>query len=139
MQFRFEGLEIWQRAAELARQPCDIADRIRQQRRYRFAEQLYGAALSMPNNIAEGSGSTSPAEFALYLNFARRSLFENASMISMFATRGLATPSERDALLPELAKLSPMITAFARTLKQGSESEEHGARDMGQFRQRKGR
>ncbi|HEY3391237.1 MAG TPA: four helix bundle protein [Lacipirellulaceae bacterium] len=118
MLFRFEGLEIWKRAAVLANKLCNIADRMHEQRRFKFAQQLYSAALSMPNNIAEGSGSTSQAEFAHFLNIARRSIFENASMLIVFAKRGLTTDAEREVLLPELEELSRMVTAFSRSLNR---------------------
>ena len=50
--FRFEGLEIWRRAIEIADSLLDIEDELEAQKLFRFAEQLRGAALSVPNNIA---------------------------------------------------------------------------------------
>lgn len=123
MAFRFEELEIWQRAARVSHQLCDIADRLTDRHLYRFAEQLRGSALSAPNNIAEGSGSTSPREFIQFLNIARRSTFENASMLVLFAQRGLVSNGELQALLPELDELSRMIIAFARTVSSRSETK----------------
>jgi lipopolysaccharide transport system permease protein len=114
--FRFEQLEIWQRAASIANKLSDIADRLQERRLYRFAEQLRAAALSTPNNIAEGSGSTSAREFVHFLNIARRSAFENASMLVIFAQRGLVSADELNSLLPEMDELCRMITAFARTV-----------------------
>jgi hypothetical protein len=73
--FRFEDLDVWQRAADLAVELGLVADDFERQRRYRFAEQLRSAALSISNNIAEGSGSSSRKEFRQFLNFARRSAF----------------------------------------------------------------
>ena len=116
MAFRFENLEIWQHAAEMAMPLCDIADRLELRKLFRFAEQLRGAALSMSNNIAEGSGSTSNREFKHFLNIARRSTFENASMLLVLQRRGVVTPAETEALLPELDRLCRMITAFSRSL-----------------------
>ena len=69
--FRFEDLEIWQRARDLAVQFHQLAATLERRKLYRYAEQLRGAGLSMPNNIAEGSGSLHAAEFKQYLNFAR--------------------------------------------------------------------
>jgi len=58
-QFRFQDLEIWQRGAALSRPLFALADQLDERKRYRFAEQLRAATLSITNNIAEGSGSTS--------------------------------------------------------------------------------
>jgi four helix bundle protein len=55
--FRFEDLEIWELSLTIADELFDIADRLEKKRYYRWAEQLRGAGMSMPNNIAEGSGT----------------------------------------------------------------------------------
>ena len=56
--FRFENLKVWQRSVDVALPLFDVADDLERRKRYRFAEQLRGAALSISNNFAEGSGST---------------------------------------------------------------------------------
>ena len=114
--FRFEDLEIWQLAKNLAVQFHQLADRLDKKRLYRYAEQLRAAGLSLPNNVAEGSGSTHDTEFKQFLNIARRSLFEDASMLLVFETLGLVTASEVDALLADCDLLSRKITNFGRTL-----------------------
>lgn len=52
--FRFEDLEIWEIAIELADRLFDIADELERKKLYRFAGQLRGAGMSMSNNIAKG-------------------------------------------------------------------------------------
>jgi four helix bundle protein len=94
----------------------DVADRLEARKLFRFSEQLRGAALSAPNNIAEGSGSTSDKEFVNFLNIARRSTFESANMVLIFARRNFLEAAEKDTLLQALDELCRMITAFARTL-----------------------
>jgi four helix bundle protein len=79
VKFRFQDLEVWKRAIEIASKLFDIADELEQKRLYRFAEQLRGAGMSISNNIAEGSGADSKKDFARYLGFARKSVFENAA------------------------------------------------------------
>lgn len=76
IKFRFQGLKIWQLAIEIADQLFDIADDLENRKLFRFAEQLRGAGMSMSNNIAEGSGSSSKKEFVQFLNIARRATFE---------------------------------------------------------------
>ena len=116
VKFRFEDLEIWRMAIEVAELLFDIADELETKKFYRFAEQLRGAALSAPNNIAEGSGSASKREFVQFLNIARRSTFENANMLIVFERRNVITETRRDQLLERLDHLSRKITSFQRTL-----------------------
>ena len=87
--FRFEDLEIWQLAKELSKDLFDLADTLENKKLFRFAEQLRSSALSMPNNIAEGSGSSSKREFYQFFNIAKRSVFENANMLIIFYEKSL--------------------------------------------------
>ena len=117
-QFRFEELEIWRRAADLTGTLFSIADALEAQKKYRFAEQLRAAALSITNNIAEGSGSSSSVDFANFLNTARRSLFEVANMLMIFSREGLVDKARTVPMLNELEQQSRMLLAFIRTLRQ---------------------
>lgn len=117
VEFRFQNLEIWKRAIKVAQVLFDVADNLEEKHLYRFAEQLRGAALSIPNNIAEGSGSESDREFGQFLNFARRSIFEVTNMLFVFTDRGLIEREQQVALVHELEELSRMITGFRRSLK----------------------
>lgn len=116
--FRFEGLEVWQRSADVTLRLFVIADRLENEKKFRFAEQLRGASLSITNNIAEGSGSHSKAEFRQFLNIARRSLFECANMLLLFTRKALMTGESVQPILAELDEISRMITAFSRSLGQ---------------------
>lgn len=115
--FRFQDLEIWKKAVEIGDRLFDIADELEKRKLYRFAEQLRGAGLSISNNISEGSGSFSDKEFAQFLNIARRSTFENASMILVFERRSLISEKDKSILLDELGQECKMITGFIKRLK----------------------
>jgi four helix bundle protein len=115
--FRFQKLEIWKKAIEIGHKLLDVADVLEAKKLYRFAEQVRGASLSISNNIAEGSGSSSKKDFAHFLNIARRSAFENANMVIVFKERGLIGQNERDELLRDLDEICRMITGFSRNLK----------------------
>jgi len=112
--FRFEDLEIWQLARTLAAKFHKLADELDKRRLYRYAEQLRAAGLSLTNNNAEGSGSTQ--EFKQFLNIARRSLFEDASMLMVFESLGLFRSADIDGLLTDCDLLSRKITNFSKTL-----------------------
>ncbi|XZE20387.1 four helix bundle protein [Pirellulaceae bacterium SH449] len=116
MRFRFEQLEIWQAAADLALKLDDVADDLESKKKYRYAEQLRGAGISISNNIAEGSGSNSNPDFRRFLYFARKSVFECASMLLVWQRMSYVHVNVTDHLCDELELLSKRIVAFARTL-----------------------
>ncbi len=118
VKFRFQDLIIWQVAIQIADELFDIADELEQKKLYRFAEQLRGAGMSMSNNIAEGSGSSSKKEFVQFLNVARRSTFENANILILITKRGLITETILEKLLSQLDSLCRQITSFQKSLKQ---------------------
>lgn len=96
--FRFQDLDIWKLAIEIADKLFDIADKIERKKLFRFAEQLRGSAISMSNNIAEGSGSDSDKEFANFLNISKRSVFENANILIVLHRRCLVSKEELDLI-----------------------------------------
>jgi four helix bundle protein len=102
IKFRFQDLKIWQLAIQIANELFDIADSLDRKRLYRFAEQLRGAGMCTPNNIAEGSGSSSKKEFMQFLNVARRSTYENANILILLEKRGLVSPEYLGQLLDSL-------------------------------------
>jgi four helix bundle protein len=113
--FRFEDLEVWQLARDLTIQFHQLAAKLEQRKFYRYAEQLRAAGLSMPNNIAEGSASIHAAEFKQFLNIARRSLFESASMLLVFESMAIVSAEEITSLLSGCDQLSRMITNLIKS------------------------
>jgi len=117
VKFRFQDLKIWQLAIEIADALFDIADELERKKLFRFAEQLRGSGMSMSNNIAEGSGSSSKKEFKNFLNIARRSTFENANILILLGRRNLITSNLMNDNLKNLDKLCRQITNFIKSFK----------------------
>lgn len=133
-EFRFQNLAIWQRAAQLVILLDEVASGIDAKKKFRFAEQLRAAALSISNNIAEVSGSNSDKDFIKFLYIARKSAFECASMLMIFQQQGYLS-TDPEGLIAELEAVSRMIVAFARSIEAKSEerrarSEEQGAKSV---------
>ena len=77
-------------------------------------------ALTRPRNrgnSTEGSGSVSDADFANFLNTARRSVFEVANMLILLAREGYLKDADIAAVISELEEQSKMLLAFRRRLK----------------------
>jgi four helix bundle protein len=109
-------MKIWVHSIEIADDLLDIADDLENRHLFRFAEQLRSAAMSMSNNISEGSGSDSKREFNYFLNVARRSTFENANILILLNRRKLLCDEKLNSILDKLDKECRMITNFKKTL-----------------------
>lgn len=117
--FRFQDLEIWNEAIDIGNLLFDVADELEGKKLFRFAEQLRSAGLSISNNIAEGSGSSSKAEFRNFLNFAKRSTFENANILIVLNKRRLIDDNRLNNVLERLDLLCRKITGFQKALTRG--------------------
>jgi four helix bundle protein len=115
--FRFEELDIWKDAISISDILFDYADKAEEMRFFRFAEQLRAAAMSISNNIAEGSGSFSDKEFASFLNIARRSIFECANILHIYLRRRIINEEQKKLIYQQLVSLSKRITNFRKALK----------------------
>jgi len=116
VKFRFEDFDIWKQAVSISDELFSIASDLETIKKYRFSEQLNAATLSITNNIAEGSGSSSDKDFANFLNIARRSVFECANMVAIFERKGIVESNKKMELFDKLDHLSSMITNFRKRL-----------------------
>lgn len=117
VKFRFQDLAIWKKSIEISDVIFDISEELEKRHYYRWAEQLRAAGLSISNNIAEGSGSSSVREFIQFLNFARRSAFETANILFILHKRDIIDQKVFELLLDQTDYLSRQITKFQNSLK----------------------
>ena len=114
--FRFQDYVIWQKAIQINDDLLDKSDELEGKKLYRFAEQLRSASMSISNNIAEGSGSSSQKDFANFLNHAHRSIFEVVNILIILTRRQYLTDNKADELIIELEVLSKQIMSFKKSL-----------------------
>ena len=75
---RFEELRVWQDAHKMVKEIYSLTDTISD---WSFKDQIRRAAISVMNNIAEGSESGSDANFVKFLYIANGSCGEVRSML----------------------------------------------------------
>ena len=79
MSFRFEGLEIWQRAREFSAKIHEITIKFPRHEMYALADQMNPASGAVSLLIAEGSGLQTSALFSHRLGSAVGEIFEVVS------------------------------------------------------------
>jgi len=77
-------------------------------------DQLDRASMSIPLNIAEGSGKFSGADRARFLEIARGSALECAACLDVLVARNLATAEEIAAQKESLVQIVQMLVGLLK-------------------------
>ena len=115
--FRFESLDIWKLAIEYADKLYNIADSFPQREIYGLGSQLRRAAVSISNNIAEGSGANTNKDFSCFLDISIKSALETVNILFFALLRKYISETKQKELYEEAEKLIRKIRAFKKGLK----------------------
>jgi four helix bundle protein len=77
----YHELKIWQEGRKLVKTVYSKTANFPKEEMYGLTSQIRRAAISIPSNIAEGTGRTSDKEFQRFLDYAIGSLFEVETQI----------------------------------------------------------
>jgi len=113
----YRKLLVWQRSQQLADRVLDLAEAGDLRRQWYFRNQMCDAAMSVPANIAEGNGRSTPLDYASFLDRARGSLFELDTWLYTAAGRAWIPRDIHKELVTEIEELSAMILAMATKLR----------------------
>src|SRR5205085_8689703 len=72
----FKKLEVWQKSIQLSIKVYKFCQTLSKNDQFIFSSQLARSAISIPSNIAEGSGKDSLKDYRNYINIAIGSSFE---------------------------------------------------------------
>ncbi len=75
------------------------------------------AAMSVPANIAEGNGRSTPLDYASFLDRSRGSLFELDTWLYAAGGRGWLPKDLQESFEDEIEQLSAMLLRMASTLR----------------------
>ncbi len=76
MKHNFRDLGIWKDSFAIVKDIYDLCIQLPSEEKYGLKSQIQRCAISIPSNIAEGSGRTSDKEFLHFLNIAISSSYE---------------------------------------------------------------
>jgi len=113
---RFEDIEGWQMARELARRVYAVARQGEFARDFGLRDQITRAAGSAMHNIAEGFDGGSNAEFVKFLRYAQRSCSEVQSELYVALDNEYITPSQFNSIYVQAADTHAKIGGFIHYL-----------------------
>ncbi len=113
--FRFENLEIWRLGVDYGKDCYKISSSFPGHERFGLGDQLRRAAISISNNIAEGSvGST--ANFKKYLVTALGSTLETVNILNFACEVGYITANIKEEMYGRAELLIKKLRAFSKVL-----------------------
>ena len=117
MSFKFEQLEVWQKAIELSLDIHKLTRTFPKEELFILTSQIKRAADSVALNIAEGSTGQSNPEFRQFLSYALRSAIEVVSCLYIGKERSLINQEDFKQLYSKVEQIVKMIQAFRRALR----------------------
>jgi four helix bundle protein len=117
---RFEDLQSWQKARQLANLIYDLTEHQDFTKDFRLRGQIQDAAGSIMHNIAEGFDAGTNPEFIRFLKIARRSASEVQSELYLALDRTYITQEELNTaynLATETKRLINGMIAYLRKSK----------------------
>lgn len=116
---RFEDLQVWQKARHLLTDIHRLVSIGKMSKDFVFKDQLWRAALSIMNNIAEGFARRTDREFSHFLSIARGSVTEIQSMLYAAMDLGYVSKEQFDSLYAVSGEISKMTFASGSYLRGG--------------------
>ena len=117
---RFEDLDAWKVARELANLIYVLGRESGFSRDYGFKDQIQRAAVSVMNNIAEGFERGSNKDFAKFLFIARGSVGEVRSMLYLALDQKYITEEQFKEAYPLCVRGSQLCWGLIKHLKKNS-------------------
>ncbi len=113
---RFEELRVWKDARILVKNVYTLTEPLRD---WGFKDQIRRAAVSVMNNIAEGSESGSDANFIKFLHVAKGSCGEVRSMLYLITDLFQADSSTVSTLQNDCERIAANIHSLVAYLTDG--------------------
>ena len=112
----FEKLKIWQKAMDITVEVYKISELLPNDERFNLVHQIKKCAISIPSNIAEGSGRNHNKEFIQFLGIANGSTFELITQLILAKRLNLIDKKIIQPIINQLIEVSNMNFSFQKTL-----------------------
>lgn len=115
----FTKLDAWRLARELVIDVYAASDGFPKRERYELTRQLRRATTSIPANIAEGSGRSTPKDAARSLDIACGSANEVENHLIIARDLGFLSLDQAKSLIATTRRVRSMCTGLAKSVRLG--------------------
>jgi four helix bundle protein len=116
MSSQFRTLVAWQKAVELAVKMYRVCEKFPRYEQFGLAQQMRGASVSVPSNVAEGCGRGTLPDYRRFLFQARGSVYELETQIEIAKRIGIMTATDASTLTSDSTEVARLINGIIREL-----------------------
>jgi len=113
---RFEELIIWRESINYGKGCYEISKTLPKFEMFALGNQLRRAALSVSNNVAEGSVGSS-ANFKKYINISIGSILETVNILTFANEIGYIGSNTKNSMYEKAEILIKQMRSFSKSLK----------------------
>lgn len=113
----FKSLKIWHKGINLVVDIYKTSKEFPQEELYGLTSQMRRSAISIPSNIAEGSGRNSDKEFNRFLDISLGSSFELETQIIIAHELEFLSNEDFLKLIDKVQEEQKMITGLQKSIK----------------------
>lgn len=117
---RFEELEVWKLARELAEDIFWLSQEGSFAKDFELKNQINRASGSIMDNVAEGFGRANRAEFILFLGYSTGSSAEVKSQLYRAVDRRHITQEQFDLFYSNVDRIGKMLFGLIQSLKKST-------------------
>lgn len=108
----FKNLKIWQKGFDIAVRSFHFVSLFPKEEKYGISSQITRSAVSIPSNIAEGSGRTSSKDYNRFLEVSLGSSFELETQILIAQAVNFGDKTVGELLLKDIDEEQKMLMSF---------------------------
>jgi four helix bundle protein len=113
----FRKLLIWQKSMALITKIYFSTNNFPKEEIFGLTSQIRRSSISIPSNIAEGSGRESDKDFLRFLNISTGSLFEMQTQLEIAKNITYLNQEEFNNLYEDSREVERMLVAFIKKIK----------------------
>jgi len=113
----FRELIVWQKCRMLVKDIYTLTASFPKSELYSLVNQMRRSAVSIPSNIAEGSGHKSAKEFCRYLEIANSSSLELETQVYLSFDLSFIHEREFESILKKIHEIQKMIFSLERKVQ----------------------
>lgn len=116
MPYAFENMNAWQESRKLVKAVYQLLDTFPEFEKYALCDQIRRAVVSVPSNLAEGSGRTSDKEQLHFYEIAYGSLMETYNQLILAVDLNYIGENNLNVLQPQIDTVARMMNGLRTSL-----------------------